>query len=717
MLKKNRLLVVTILKTQPRYPAPAYDDFSAPSGSINGRATLSGGLTWAITAYLGSNTAALSVLAGSIGKLSGTQGTAPQQSFGYLTAPASDQKWVTRQMALITGLTTGLLVGDHITSSGGTFNSLALASSSATGVAGALTWRPTVASVAGTTFTIGLNITPVDGDSFQARYTKPSTDVLVDLYLNGRKIGAQYDVTTGAPTLPLTYAYGFRGNQPATGPVDSIEIGDPTVAGMVSAFLPQRIIQMDGAGGGAFPLNGDYTRGALPSLEYEIRDTSNASLVDWTAVASFTSASQAYTGISQTVVSPPSAGIRVRLRRSDILSGGYAYSPPGPVQKFGHVILLTGQSLMTNMWAGTTGVTLTAPADCWSVGGTLGQGGTVTWPTDADRRQLKIVDNSPMAMFGVTVQSVIGAVPVSTIFGGRGGTFTYERVPGTSNNDAQRDGIRHAGLNFATAIINSGQFEAVTDPTKIATYASDTGLIVVDNEALVGHVAKWIMTPLTSVWGATDANSETLRRIQWAMCQADPTRYYWGPMLCDIQHAAGDIYHFVVNGPGYVEEARRYAWSWLKMMGFSTYDRTGPKLVSAVKDSSSQLTVTFDLNGATGLEIANSGFLGDYRGGLRFAAASSFASPLSPLLAVINAVVGTTQSITYTFTGTPFLGGSGYISGPYGTEPFNPSGDATIRANYATQASMLRGLWSGTNEQNIPIQPYYSAGGDYVTAS
>jgi hypothetical protein len=704
--------VILMTRRVASYPAAVYDSFAAPTGSINGRATETGGLTWAISAYLGSNTTALSVLVA--GKLSGTQGTAPQQSFGYVTTAVTDNQWITRQMALITGMTTSLLVGDHITSSGGAFSSLALASSTATGVAGALTWRPTVAGVTGTTATIGLNITPVDGDSFQARYSKPASNVLVDLYMNGRKIGAQYDLTAGAPTLPLTYSHGFRGTLPNTGPVDSIEIGDPTVAGMVTAFLPNRIIQMDGAGGGPFPLNGEYTRGALPSLEYEIRDTADASLVDWTSVASFTAASQAYTGMSQTVVSPPSAGIKARVRRG-ALGGGYAYSAYGPAQKFGHVVLFTGQSLTTNMWAGTTGVTLTAGANLWSVGGSLGQGGTVTWPNDADRRQLKIVDNSPMAMFGNTIQSVDTARPVSTIFGGRGGTYTWERLPGTANNDAQRDGIRHAGLNFATAIINSGQFECVTDTTKIATYAADTASIVADNEALIGRAAKWIMTPLTSVWGATDANSETLRRIQWAMCQADPTRYFWGPQLCDIQHATSDVYHFVAAG--YVEEARRYAWSWLKMMGFSTYDRSGPILLSAVKDSSSQLTVTFDLNGASGLEIANSGFLGDYRGGLRFAAASSFASPLSPLLATINAVVGTTQSITYTFTGTPFLSGPGYVSSLYGTEPFNPSGDATIRANYATQASMLRGLWSGTNEQNIPIQPYYSAGGDYVTAS
>lgn len=697
----------------PEIAAPVYDSFAAPTGTINARATETGGLVWATTFYAGANANALSVI--NAGKLSGLQGTAPQQSFGHVTVPASNRKWVRRKMEVITALqnsnvSSSSFVASHLTVGVGNFSALGLGHSAASGNPGSLSVRAVVAGVVGTNGSFGTFITLVNSDTVDLRWDMSGSSNIVSALLNGRKVGPDINITTLAPTLPITHVYGFRGNI-ALDSVDEFMVGDPLSQGMISLFAPQRIQQMESDGAVNPKLYGELTMQDPESLEVEIEDSTGASIAAWTTVANyaFDEGDMSFAGDGPQISAPPSDGYRYRVRRNDIVGADVSYSNWSPITKAGHVVLFTGQSLETQMVSVTSGGSLAAPADSWFVHGWLGVGGTVTHANPYDRRQLKLTSNTPLATFAYTIQDNSSLFPFQAVLGGRGGTNTAERLPGTANNDAQLDGITHAGRDVGSFVVIAGQFD-LFDADLIDAFAANNNAIIDSVEDLTGRPIKGIIVPLTSVWGANDADSERLRKIMWQMCQDQPDRWFWGPPLMDLQHVGGDIYHF--TNAAYNEQARRIAWSWNKMRAEVINDRSGIDIVSVTRDSDSQCTVTFELNGADDISLLNVAYAGDRRGGLRFAGDPDFATTYSPSGHTINAVVGTTQSVTYGFAGSPFPV-TCYVSGPYGTEPFNPDGDVTIRADYAGKASMLVGNYSG--EPSVPVKPYYQeVGGDYV---
>jgi len=57
-----------------------------------------------------------------------------------------------------------------------------------------------------------------------------------------------------------------------------------------------------------------------------------------------------------------------------------------------------------------------------------------------------------------------------------------------------------------------------------------------------------------------------------------------------------------------------------------------------------------------------------------------------------------------------------YVRGPYGFNPFIRTNNATINGALQTQGSTVCGVFTG-EDQNIPVQPYYSAAGDYIVGS
>lgn len=696
-----------IVETEPPaapLPAPFYDDFGAPTGGINGRTRNSE--VWAIEALSGTNFASLSVV--TAGGLNGSIGTLPLNTYGSYK-PAVDpvnEQWVKTRLKSAAALT----LHDMLTvPPGGSASHIAIARLTSP-APGAIRFTPTVAGAAGGTSTAQNAPVRLD-DTIGRRYYKVGSTWLLDLYVNGHKIYEGYDVTS--KSVPITFKHGFQGNLATSGAapggvIDDFESGDPATRSMIWLDLPLRVANAKANGDVVLKLPGRYSGTAPAGLKYSLVNFATGAVVaghDNVDVASFVAGAGEFAGYTATIASASvPATFYVKVTWTGLPSGGEAvdYSP---VLSKGRVLLTYGQSLMQEMIFKTSGVTLTAPANAW-----VAQGSVDYNAVEYQRRTLPVVDNSPTALLLKTIQDAQGAEPMCVIGAFKGGAKISERLPGSTHFTALLEGIRRAGGDTDFMLITDGTFDVASADR--STYIANQNAIVDAVEAEIGHSIKVVLCTIGSIWNSPVADCEALRFLQWKLCQDNPSRYKLGPYTMDLQHASGDQFH--LTDVGYAEQARRMGWAINQMDGVANSDRIGPKILSVAKNSSSQITVTFDLNGATGLEIANSGYASDFRGGLRFAAASSFASPLSPTGATINAVVGTQQSVTYTFAGTPFAG-QAFVSGPYGSQPFNPENDTTIRADVANKASMLRGLFSG--EPAIPVQPYYQASGVNYVAS
>jgi len=686
------------------WPAAFYDDFGAPTGTLNGR-TRPGG-SWQTLALSGTNFDGLQVV--TVGKLSGSIGTSPISTYGvYTPSETPTEQWVRRRTAL--AAFSSSVGADMLTvPNGGAVSKVAL-SWAASGNSGGLSITPTVNGVNGSGNT-AVNVAVLAGDIIEERYFASGTDRMMDVYHNGMKIYADYNVTSKG--VPLTFAHGFQGNIPAVS-VEDFECGDAATMAMLRCESPARIRQRETNGDLSLILRGDYSGSAPSGLTYTLYNAATGAIVsghDDQPLTSFSASSGTWLGKATIASASLPSSFYARVRRSGLAASASAYAFT-PNMMAGEVIATYGQSLMQQMWSQTAGITLTRPANAWMVdGSTAAANSAVT--SEILARVNTVPNNSPIALLAKTIMDGISSPPLSIIRGGVGGTFVRERIPGTATFTALELGIRRAGGNLSVLIDAGGHYDH--SAAERANYAANMDLIVARIEEIVGHPIKVVLTPVGAIWNGNDADLEAMRRLQWQMTQDQPSRYYLGPYTMDLQHV--DLYHLVITGDPspYAEQARRMGKMVLAMKGVAGSDRNGPKLVSVVKNSSSQITVTFDLNGASGLELVNTAYASDFRGGLRFAAASSFASPLSPTGATINAVSGTTQSVTYTFSGTPFASSSAYVSGPYGSQPFNPTNDTTIRADVANKASMLRGQFSG--EASIPVQPYYAAGGDYIVS-
>ncbi len=720
---------LTSIYTPPPPPVgnPAVlDDFSGSSSTITARTTTQGSKTWAATAYTGSNNNPITT--DGSGRLSGGQGSAANGTFVTIQTDTSNSQWITYtgKISTYTGgsaIGSGLFCPQHLTiaAGGGTagLSGYAFLRTGAAGVAGSCSLRAflngTVNAGGGTAAggAFSTSDTGLDDDSYCLEWAPSGSDKIVTLYHNGRRLGNQVVATQLSQAAPLTYKHGFRGSIPASS-ASEFTVGDPNSQLMARLFAPNRVLQREANGSLNLKVRGKLTVQNPGSLQCRIDDASGSQLFDWTTLSNFSTDDQLnFKGNAPTIDTPPSAGIVFRVQRNDIVSSGHAVSPPSPIAKAGEVILWLGQSLEVNPLLATSGGALAAPADYWAIHGLIGtQVGNMSWPTPDTRRQFIPASNTPIATFGATAQNLTSAFPMCNIIGGRGATDATQRAPGSDNYSAVLDGIDHAGGDFGSFIYIGGQYD-LQDTAKSTAYTANVKAEVQALMAVTGRPVKGLLVPCTSVWGADDVRFEALNKSIWQACQDNPDLFFLGPYLLDIKHVSGDQYHFE-NG-GYDEEMRRLAYLWNLMRGQSVKDLRGPKLFSVARNNDGQCTVTIDLNGADSVTLLNAAAHGDRRGGLRFSGSSSFATTYNPTGHSIGAVVAGKQAITYSFSDTPFSGGAAFVSGPYGSEPFNYDKLPDVRNDMANLASMLVGQYSGL--PSIPIQPFYQAAGlgDYVS--
>ena len=590
----------------------------------------------------------------------------------------------------------------------------------------------------------GLGIYPRPGDVFELRkYTDVSAHVFMEPYYNGQQIGATQRVDLLGVTLNDVLA--IKGTVPTTGEIDAILIGDPAVHALLSVYLP-RVPQINADGSCTVNITGDFTGAAPGSLTWTLYDKATDAAVTGyvdlpvaslaTGAPTTPSSSGSYTGKCAIAAGKvASTGAYIRVKRSGLASGGSTVAR-SCVFTPGQVALMYGQSLTTKMWEETNSISFTPPANGWTVDGSLDNNGSSAYPVTSINRKTRPVNGAlesalNPAYLAYQLNVAAGAdKPIAMIRGGMGGCFYHERLPadplGTGIWAAAADGIRLAGGDVAYVFDCAGEYEG-QGATGIAGYtmptftSTDQANLIADIQAIydgldaiTGRACKVIIRPVGAIFTATDVRMEAMRRLQWKLTQDFPSRYILGGYVMDQQHtSSADQYHFAV----YSEQARRLAWALAKNLGLTTFDRTGPKLFSVTAWSATSVTVRFDKNGASALEAVNTtGTLTDYRGGLTFATDSGFASQVAPTaVSAPTNIDATYAEITWTFAAGSFPT-KPYVRGPYGFNPFNRTNNTTVNGAIQTQGSMVRGVFAG-EDQNIPVQPYYSAAGDYIVGS
>lgn len=723
------------------FTAPFLDTFDAPTGSIFNAVTpfrTTQGGTWASTAIAGTNTTALSVV--TAGKLSGSVGTSPSNTFGNSSPTFTSTDW-TSFRSLLSSISSTL--GVSFTYSGANYTYLAITTASSI-----FRLTPIVNTVAGTNITFSNSFYQA-GDTVQMRMSLNGSNVGAEFYVNGRvmrnslsgdlngvEVSPSFDLTAGSiPPGPP----GARGNLPALA-LDEFETGDSTTKGMLSLLDPGRISQRESNGTVINRIGGTFTLGTPASLTYSAVDVATNTDISGhsgAAVQSYVPGTLSFTGKTAAITVPsPLTGYFIRAFRPDVViaaTPAIAQSS-GAVHYPGEVMLLTGQSIMTKLWNATSGGTLTA-TNCWRIDAAYGENAAIplVFPTAATRRYRQLAATTPLMDMAATYQTNGANVPMAFIMGGEGGTKISERVPGgtvpahgiETYYQCEADGVQHAGGNFAWAYNVAGQFDYAA-PDR-GNYVSNFNTIMLAHQAAVGHAIKVIEEPITAIWGGTNADVEALRRIQTFQPINNTTiTCYLGPYMLD--QAQLDQYHFAATS-NYAEEGRRAMWSRLKAEGYSTYDRTGPTLDSTTAPTfnlaAQTVAVTFNLGPFTSLSMRNDGggalttaagaLGGDHRGGMRFWVSTPGGTEKYPSSVSIGTPSGGKCVVTWTFPALSFVAAP-FVGGPWGATPFNSFNNTTLRVAAqwnkvdGTGVNILEGVLSG--EPNVAVAPYYNAAGN-----
>lgn len=585
------------------------------------------------------------------------------------------------------------------------------------------------------------------GDTLEWKRRYEAGKLFYDTYLNGWQVAK--GIVDMAATLPsITNRFGVAGSIPNTGPIDDIELGDPEQHAMITVQFPGRVVSRKywaSSSDVLIRLKGTYSLDVPTQMAVSLFNSDTEAVVTgYSSVQmdKFTARDGVWSGEITVLAADFSNSLRAhcRVERRGLIDNRVAYAWTG-VFRAGVIIAGYGQSLMTQLWQGSTSVTFTPAANAFSVDGSTD--GTVSDPTTridsrvhASNTTSTVGNTSRTGMYMLSVLGgLLGHTNLEMINGGNGGTYTAARSPGNVSGIYTRllDGLDMAS-DCSVVLENGGTYDiddhdgtngGTFNTTQATAYKNDLISQLLGIEAVVGHPVFMILAGTPGIDGIThNTTAQAVMRARYDLIQSNGglsgvQRFYQGGFGYDAQHNASDIYHLVGTALGYPELARRYAYDIAKLLGAVTYARTGPYITSATKNSATSITVNFELNGASGLEVANTAYASLFDGGLWFSDNDTTfaAGNIKPPTAVsIGSVSGTTQPITFTFAAASFPS-TCYVRGPWGESPFNRIGDGPTYASKDVRQSMVRGIFTG-EPTNIPVQPVFigASGPDYFSA-
>lgn len=735
--------------------AAIYDNFTGTAATlVNGRSTTQGGATWSV--IHGSVVTSTGHAVNGNGEI---YTNAAQANFTVIQAGYSDNFWVSRRTSPFWNTTqTVPEIGNviHLTYSGdGTTNLWIKTCAGFGGLAGANTTMRTFTTgstpVAANTTAANAdaniaNVQVEAGDTHSVRHRKVAAQLFLDTYQNQHlfQLGLVDFAANGSP-LNGNVGFGASSNYPSTSRIfTDIWIGDPTAVGFITVDGICRVRQINADGSCDFQLHGEYTQYAPLGLTWSLFDVSGGS--SEVAVTNVTSVSIADLATTAPVNSVGTWTGTVHVASGDLPTkfthraertlpdGTVIYGYSG-VERPGYVPSFSGQSLQTHEATdGTSGETATG----WIVQGSLDYAAS-----DAGRRTARSGTANYTSKFMDTFFTVAGLtdrLAQAYMSGGTGGTyFLHPTIPangrslGTAGYTALTEGLMRAGNRICGHFETLGQFEGsnsgtfISSPTGFAantTYqaALEAALIAAWNDMedrlrLTRGTMPIILLPVNqfnTISSSANTDYEAVRRFQRYMVlkYQGARAIYDGPITYDQVHANTDPFHL----SNYDEQARRKAYSLLKILSKTALDRLGPTMKAITRVSAIRVDVQYNTTGGDTMEIVNGGAVAasGFDGGHRFFVGTGLGgSQVHATSAVLKG--GTTDTISFGFAANTFPGVVS-VGGPNGSNPFNPTNDGGVSgsginalANWNTQACMVREHWA--SEPSLPLRPYYDAAG------
>lgn len=625
-------------------------------------------------------------------------------------------------------------------------------------------------------------LTYYGGDSFTYRRFSVAGAKKISLYINGWLVLDTFDINTALTAWPESLGFKNTSNAglPASGAtIDSVTLGDPDTQALLWLIHPGHTAQMTWWNSASptscrVRLYGEFSGPAPKSLNFRVRDTTGAVMSgqDDQLIANplqIVAAAGGNPGTFGTFVDIPPGGrpsqFEVDVRRTDL--GGAVVWYSTAVMGAGEIIADYGQSRQTQaLLLQCSGVTAwTVPTNSWSADGSTD--GSTSFPTTRANSRMHPADSngsgvlpnslSPWMYMFSRLAGLVGHSNFTVIRGGQGGTTWLTRaVNGASSGDSGGtfttnqifrrllDGIDLAGdcgtlrfAEFAFEIQQSFGWSPTFGQTQANQLKGIMDALVSAVEGYVGHPIRVILSyppQLNQTGQATQAQRCYRAFAEQAYTNGsfgsptatNPQRHYMSTIGWDAQHGsattnqASEVYHCVTTLYGYPDLIHREAPTIAYLISGSGSYQVGPSFASATRVSSTQIDITYNLNGCSDLELLNPlstgnvavmGAGGDYRFSQTFYPNNTFtgSSEYVPTLATKGSPSGGQCTVSYTFVGP--LPSTIYWRGPWGDNPLNPGlngaggNNATIAGNVQTQASMLRGVFSGSNA-NCLLQPY-----------
>lgn len=732
------------------------DDFSGTTNTvlntaISGRTTTVGAASWTNDPGATSPVITSALALTGTGELYGANNSGNAANAANYIVPSggfTDQRWIYRRLS--PNQTSTLLIDrswiNDVTFVGPTnlWNKMGTVPSGVATPGGTLaTIRLMALTNASVSAAMSTNIlegpTNVDfqaGDSVMTRQRKSGATWVLDYYWNGHLLqNGSVDVSAQGITLNGNAGFGTALVNAAGKQVDDFAVGDPVSQAYATIDRINRVAQVNPDGSLTIHLQGDYTLG-VPTLTYSYQTKSGVSVTGYDAKPlTLTSASGGrWTGSFTVASADKISDYQIRIDRTDVTGSGTPHFISG-LENWGEVILGYGQSLNTKMMEDTS-ATASAGVQGFYTTATTNALTRINWRGGYVKTTIPI---SWMHNAMITASGLTGA-RLSYAEGGFGGTFMTQRTPTSSPSTIYDDmiaGIDLAGGDIGLFMDISGQFE-ITGAFTPSIYISNINAIVAGVEAKVGHTIKVLILPVGGVGvngggdpATLNAQGESVRQTQLGLILNNgglsaPQRYYLGPPTTDLQHTGTggiDQYHLVDTTFGFPEQARRIAYSWAKVQGYSSVDRSGPTIFSLTWNSATSLTVRFNKNGAPTMTIINTAFSSDFRGGLSFSYNdATFATQIAPTGSpTITDIDATYADLTFTFAASSFpTAVLSRVRGPYGALPFSRSGSgtvygqATVVTAMKTNASIIGGNFA---DGVIPVQPIWDGSINYITAT
>lgn len=415
------------------------------------------------------------------------------------------------------------------------------------------------------------------GDIIKADWN--GTTKVVRLYKNNALIYTSAGLTVATPGQVVGFA------STSSGYIDAFRCADSSTPNAIEPDQIGLVVNRDaGQTSRAVPITGTYSGAAPSSIQYRVMTAAGVvSGLDWQTLSGATIGSGVWSGTTAAI--PTSAAdCWVEVRKGD------AQAITGKSRRFsvGIVVALYGQSNATRQPSEATSSTVTPATGAYY--------STTKSPTQTANR-------APQELANRIASAT--SLPCVVVCDGLGATAITNLKPGSATWTSFEAHLASYGTQIEGFYFFQGESDSGTDKT---AYQADMSSMRSRLHTITGRsnsTLRWLVCQVArSTTGGAAANWQALRdaQLQWCVDNSETLAAH------AVAEAQADSLH--VNGEGYFNIAQRVAHSFRQFLGQVANNGRGPIPTSAAHtNGTNTVTVSFDLNGCTSL-VSNTGLTG-----------------------------------------------------------------------------------------------------------